>query len=173
MSGPFHRRRQLALVTKAIARNPAWHDPPALGQKIPQESDVLEINGALFNTKPAGPTALKKPTAAATIAPSSAAPATFPFHNLPLSYCGSSYSWLASSCMEVSLPPVWPPPPPSPRFGIKVIVCATTSCLLRFCPSSVSQRRCCSRPSTITPFPLLRYCPQCSACLPNTTMSTK
>jgi hypothetical protein len=92
MSGPFHRRRQLALVTEAIARNPAGHDPPALGQEIPQESDVLEINGALFNAKPAGPAALKKPTSAAALAPSSAAPATFPFHNLPLSYCGSSYS---------------------------------------------------------------------------------
>src|SRR6188508_2697425 len=74
--------------------------------------------------------------------------------------------------MGVSLPPVWAPPP-SPRFGKKVMDCATTSCLLRFWPSSVSHRRCCSRPSTITPFPLLRYCPQCSACLPNTTMSTK
>src|SRR4030095_8897926 len=54
-----------------------------------------------------------------------------------------------------------------------VTVCATTSCLLRFCPSSVSQRRCCKRPSTMMPFPLLRYWPQCSACLPHTTMSTQ
>src|SRR5690242_9236294 len=56
---------------------------------------------------------------------------------------------------------------------MNVTVWATTSCLLRFCPSSVSHRRCCNRPSMIAPLPLLRYCPQCSACLPNTTISTK
>ena len=33
-------------------------------------------------------------------------------------------------------------PPPSCRFGMKVTLWATISCLLRFCPSSVSQRRC-------------------------------
>src|SRR5215217_2558158 len=70
-----------------------------------------------------------------------------------------------------------PPPPLVPaascRFGMKVTVCATTSCLLRFWPSSVSHRRCCKRPSMMAPFPLLRYWPQCSACLPNTTISTK
>jgi hypothetical protein len=88
---PLHRRRQLALVAKAIARNPARHDPTALGQKIPQEPDVLEINRAFFDAKPAGSAPLKKPASAAPITPSTT-PGPFPFHNLPHSYCGSSYS---------------------------------------------------------------------------------
>jgi negative regulator of sigma E activity len=88
---PLHRRRQLALVAKAIARNPARHDPTALGEKIPQEPDVLEINGPFFDAKPAWAAPLKKSPSAAAITPSTT-PGTFPFHNLPHSYCGSSYS---------------------------------------------------------------------------------
>jgi hypothetical protein len=93
MPGPLHGRRQLALMTQAVARNPARNNAPTLGQKIPQEPDVLEVNGTLFNTKPAGPAPLKKSSAAsAAITPSTAA-ATFTFHKSPFfRYCGSSYS---------------------------------------------------------------------------------
>jgi hypothetical protein len=78
-------------VAKAVARNAARHDPTALGQKIPQEPDVLEINGALFDAKPAWPAPLKEPASTTPITPSTTS-GTFPFHNLPHSYCGSSYS---------------------------------------------------------------------------------
>jgi hypothetical protein len=75
-------------MAQAIAGNAARDDTPALGQEIPQEPDIFEIDGTFFNAKPARPTTLKKPAAAATsaaIAPSTAASATFTFHNhLPL-----------------------------------------------------------------------------------------
>src|SRR3990172_12406901 len=50
---------------------------------------------------------------------------------------------------------------------------ATTSCLLRFWPSWVSHDRCCSRPSTSTCRPLLRYSAQVCACLSQTTTVMK
>jgi hypothetical protein len=52
------------LVLQAIAGNAAWDNPSPLGQKIPQEADVLEINRGFVDAKPARFPALKKPTAA-------------------------------------------------------------------------------------------------------------
>jgi hypothetical protein len=83
MPGPLDRRRQLALMAEAIARNPARDDASALRQKIPQETDILEINGAFLDAKPAGPAPLKESSAASAITPPASTPATFAFHNIP------------------------------------------------------------------------------------------
>jgi len=76
MSGPLYRRRQLALMAEAIARNPARDDASPLRQKIPQQTDILEIDGAFFDAKPAGPAPLKKSPAASSVTSSTAASAT-------------------------------------------------------------------------------------------------
>jgi hypothetical protein len=52
------------LVLQAIAGNTARHDPAPLGEKIPQQADILEINRGFIDAKPARLPALKKSTAA-------------------------------------------------------------------------------------------------------------
>src|SRR5262245_57228508 len=84
MPSPLDCRRQLALMAETIARNPPRDDAPALRQKIAQESDVLKINGAFFNTKPTRPAPLEKASASsATAVTSSTTASAFAFHNLP------------------------------------------------------------------------------------------
>jgi hypothetical protein len=90
MPRPLHRRRQLALMAEAVAGNPAGDDASTLRQEIPQETHILEINGAFFNAKPAGPPSLEKSSAAPTVTPSAAASSTFTFHMSLVGYCGSS-----------------------------------------------------------------------------------
>jgi hypothetical protein len=68
-------------MAEAIAGNAAGDDASPLGQEIPQKADVLEIDGALFNAKPARPAPLKKSPAAAAIRSPAATAATFAFHN--------------------------------------------------------------------------------------------
>src|SRR5215213_3409146 len=63
MTGALDRHRQFPLMAHAVARNPAGHNAPPLGEKIPQQSGILEINRRLFQAKPAGPPSLKQPPA--------------------------------------------------------------------------------------------------------------
>jgi hypothetical protein len=68
-------------MAQAVPGNPARDDPAALGQEIPQEADVLEIDRPFLDAKTTGPAALEKPSAAAPFtAPSATASATFTFH---------------------------------------------------------------------------------------------
>src|SRR4051794_8865122 len=68
------------------------------------------------------------------------------------------------------LPPLLPAPPPSPAPPRKVTSWATTSTLLRFCPSC-SQLRDCRRPLTRHGRPLLKYCATRSPSGPQATTS--
>jgi hypothetical protein len=80
MPSPFHGHCQLALMTHAISRNAAWNDPPPLGQKIPEQAGILEIDRRFIQTKSAGTPSLKQPTAAST----------FVFTSI---HTASSYAW--------------------------------------------------------------------------------
>jgi hypothetical protein len=66
MASPFDRHRQLTLMTHAISRNAAWHDPATLRQEIPQQPGILKINRCLIQAKPAGPPSLKQPASTST-----------------------------------------------------------------------------------------------------------
>jgi hypothetical protein len=66
MARPFDRDGQFPLMTKAITRNSARHDSAAFRQKIPQESDILEVNRRLVDTEPARLAPLKEPPSATT-----------------------------------------------------------------------------------------------------------
>jgi hypothetical protein len=95
MSSSLNGGRQFTLMAETIAGNAARNNASPLRQKIPQESHVLEINGAFLDTKPAGSAALKKPpgaATAATIAPTTTAAATFTFTLHKLSLSNAHYS---------------------------------------------------------------------------------
>jgi hypothetical protein len=81
-------------MPQTIAGNSAGNDASALRQKIPQEPNVFKIDGAFFDAKPTRAATLKKSAASTTASAiaSSTAAAAFTFHNLPFTYCGSSYS---------------------------------------------------------------------------------
>ena len=83
MTGAFDGRRQLTLMPQTITGNPPWDDSTPLGQEIPQQSDVLEVDRTFLNTKPAGPATLKKPPASSTPAlTTTSTPAPFTFHHI-------------------------------------------------------------------------------------------
>jgi hypothetical protein len=71
LASPLHRHRQHTLMLQAIAGNATGNNSSTLGQKIPQQADILEINRCLIHAKPAGLAALKKsataPSAVSTI----------------------------------------------------------------------------------------------------------
>src|SRR5438094_10590250 len=93
-SRSLDRHRQLALMRHAIAGNPARHDSTPFGQKIPQQSHILKINGDFFIAEPTHTPPLKKSsTTAATRASTStgSALASVLHHD-----AGSSYSYCGS-----------------------------------------------------------------------------
>src|SRR5207247_9216863 len=56
---PLDGDRQLTLMPQAIARHPARNDPAPFGQEVPEQADILIINGDLVMAEPAHPPALK------------------------------------------------------------------------------------------------------------------
>src|SRR5437867_7201871 len=56
---PLDGDRQLTLMPQAIARHPARNDPAPFGQEVPEQTDILIINGDLVMAEPAHPPALK------------------------------------------------------------------------------------------------------------------
>jgi hypothetical protein len=50
-------------VLQAIPGDTSWHNPTPLGQKIPQQPDILKINRGLIDAKPARLATLEKPAA--------------------------------------------------------------------------------------------------------------
>jgi len=56
---PFDSHRRFPLMTETIAGNPPRNNASPLGQKIPQQSHVLEVNRHFFMTEPAYAPALK------------------------------------------------------------------------------------------------------------------
>jgi hypothetical protein len=75
----FDGSRQFSLVPHTIAGDAARNDPTPLSEKVSQEPDIFKIDRSLINTKPARPSALKKPAAALPIS------ALFTLHHrLPL-----------------------------------------------------------------------------------------
>src|SRR5690349_9985734 len=66
MAGALDRDGQFPLMPHAVTGNPAWHNASPLGEKVPQQSGILEINRRLFQAKPAGPPPLEQPPAAST-----------------------------------------------------------------------------------------------------------
>jgi hypothetical protein len=59
MPRPLDGDSQLTLMPHAIPRNTAGDDPPPLGQKIPQQPGVFEIDRGLFQAEAARPPPLK------------------------------------------------------------------------------------------------------------------
>jgi hypothetical protein len=67
MPSPLDGSSQFPLVPHAIAGNAPWDNPAPLGQKIPQQPDIFEIDRPLVDTKPARSAALKKPSTATAV----------------------------------------------------------------------------------------------------------
>jgi len=63
--GPLDSGRQFTLVPHAIAGNTPRDNPAPLREKVSQQSDIFEIDRSFVETKPARPSALEKPSAAA------------------------------------------------------------------------------------------------------------
>jgi hypothetical protein len=62
---PLDGGRQFALVPHAIAGDAPWDNPTPLSEKVSEQPDVFEIDRPFVDTKPARPSALKKPSATA------------------------------------------------------------------------------------------------------------
>jgi hypothetical protein len=58
-SRPLDRHRGFPLMPHAVTRDPPRNDPAPFRQKIPQETDVLEVNRQFLVAKPAYAPALK------------------------------------------------------------------------------------------------------------------
>src|SRR5574337_485765 len=118
-------------MTRAVPGNPSGNDLPSVGNEIPQPLRVLKIDDLdLINT----PLAHLLPSKAPSLFQHSSSP--------PQRDCvqnGTSSSPRGGSSSE-SAASFFPP--------INCTRSATTSYLLRFCPSGVSHDRCWSRPST-------------------------
>jgi hypothetical protein len=105
--------RQFTLMRHAVTGDPARHDSTPFGQKVPQQSHILEVNGDFFIAEPTHTPTLKKPSTATAARASTPACSTIP--SLVHHYTGSSYSYCGSSVGADSVAA-------SERFGRKVIV---------------------------------------------------
>lgn len=59
-SGSLDRNGQLALVSHAVAGDPARHDPASLRQKTTQQTDVLEVDRSVIMAKSASSPSLEQ-----------------------------------------------------------------------------------------------------------------
>jgi hypothetical protein len=66
LARPLHRHGQDTLVLQTIPGDAPGHNASAFRQKVPQQSDILEIDRRLVDAKPAGLAPLKKSPAAST-----------------------------------------------------------------------------------------------------------
>jgi hypothetical protein len=79
---PLDGGRQFALVPHTIARDAPRDNPTPLCQKVSQQPDIFKIDRPFIDTKPARPTALKKPSATTAVSISAL---LFTLHNrLPI-----------------------------------------------------------------------------------------
>jgi len=78
MSSPLDRDRQLTLMARTVPGNPARNNAPPLGQEIPEQPGILEIDRCLIYAKSARPSSLEQTASASPTF------AVISFHHFPL-----------------------------------------------------------------------------------------
>jgi hypothetical protein len=81
---PLDGGRQFALVPHAIAGDASRDNPTPLSEKVSEQPDVFEIDRPFVDTKPARPSALKKPSATAAVSVSALLLFTLHKNRLPI-----------------------------------------------------------------------------------------